>query len=163
MAGRATPLALTLASGSPRRRALLEALGFPLKVVPPRVEEAGEDLPQDPRELALALARRKGEEVPGEWVLAADTVVDLDGQALGKPRDRAENRLFLRLLSGKTHRVHTAIYLRTPQDLVVEVHTTRVRFRNLSEEEIAWYVESGEGLGCPNPSDGQGLPRFWCG
>ncbi|RTH29794.1 Maf family protein, partial [Thermus scotoductus] len=144
MAGRATPLVLTLASGSPRRRALLEALfatrssealGFPLKVVPPRVEEAGEDLPQDPRELALALARRKGEEVPGEWVLAADTVVDLDGRVLGKPRDRVENHLFLRLLSGRTHQVHTAIYLRTPQDLVVEVHTTRVRFRNLSEEE----------------------------
>lgn len=166
MAGRATPLVLTLASGSPRRRALLEALfatrssealGFPLKVVPPRVEEAGEDLPQDPRELALALARRKGEEVPGDWVLAADTVVDLDGRVLGKPRDRVENHLFLRFLSGRTHQVHTAIYLRTPQDLVVEVHTTRVRFRNLSEEEIAWYVQSGEGLDKAGGYGAQGL------
>lgn len=148
---------LTLASGSPRRRALLEALGFPLKVVPPRVEEAGEDLPQDPRELALALARRKGEEVPGNWVLAADTVVDLDGRVLGKPRDRVENHLFLRFLSGRTHQVHTAIYLRTPQDLVVEVHTTRVRFRNLSEEEIAWYVQSGEGLDKAGGYGAQGL------
>ncbi|WP_114313367.1 Maf family protein [Thermus caldifontis] len=157
MAGRNAPLVLTLASGSPRRKALLEALGFPLRVVPPGVEEEGESLPLDPKELALALARRKGEGVPGEWVLAADTVVDLEGRVLGKPKDRAENHLFLRLLSGRTHRVHTAIYLRTPQDLVTEVHTTQVRFRRLSEEEIAWYVHSGEGLDKAGGYGAQGL------
>ncbi|WP_243029650.1 Maf family protein [Thermus altitudinis] len=157
MAGRNAPLVLTLASGSPRRRALLEALGFPLRVVPPGVEEKGESLPLDPKELALALARRKGEAVPGEWVLAADTVVDLEGRVLGKPKDRAENHLFLRLLSGRTHRVHTAIYLRTPGDLVAEVHTTQVRFRRLSEEEIAWYVQSGEGLDKAGGYGAQGL------
>lgn len=148
---------LTLASGSPRRRALLEALGFPLRVVLPGVEEEGEGLPSDPQELALALARHKGERVPGEWVLAADTVVDLDGRVLGKPKDRTENHLFLRLLSGRTHLVHTAIYLRTPGDLVAEVHTAQVRFRNLSEEEIAWYVRSGEGLDKAGGYGAQGL------
>ncbi|BDG16595.1 Maf family protein [Thermus brockianus] len=146
---------LILASGSPRRRALLEALGYPLRVVVPGVEE--EDLALPPPELALALARRKGESVAGEWVLAADTVVDLGGKVLGKPKDPEENRLFLRLLSGRSHRVHTAIYLRTPMDLVLEVHTAKVRFRPLSEEEIAWYVESGEGLDKAGGYGAQGL------
>ncbi|GAA5334587.1 MULTISPECIES: Maf family protein [Thermus] len=153
MGGGRTPL--VLASGSPRRRALLEALGYPLKVVVPGVKEEGLDLP--PAELAQALARRKGESVEGEWVLAADTVVDLMGKALGKPKDPEENRLFLRLLSGKAHLVHTAIYLRTPKDLVLEVHTAKVRFRSLSEEEIAWYVASGEGLDKAGGYGAQGL------
>ena len=153
MGGRETPL--ILASGSPRRKALLEALGYPLRLHPPGVEEEGLDLP--PRELALALARRKGEGVEGPWVLAADTVVDLEGKALGKPKDREENRHFLRLLSGRAHLVHTAIYLRTPLDLVEEVHTARVRFRPLSEEEITWYVNSGEGLDKAGGYGAQGL------
>lgn len=50
----------------------------------------------------------------GEWVLAADTVVELEGRPLGKPKDAAENRAFLRWLSGREHQVHTALYLRTP-------------------------------------------------
>lgn len=155
MGGGTPPLVLTLASGSPRRRALLEALGYPLRVVPPKVAEEGLGLP--PRELARELAQAKGESVPGEWVLAADTVVDLDGQVLGKPRDREENRIFLRLLSGRAHRVHTAFYLRTPGEAVVEVHTARVRFRSLSQEEIAWYVDSGEGLDKAGGYGAQGL------
>uniref|UniRef100_A0A7C5REZ9 dTTP/UTP pyrophosphatase n=1 Tax=Thermus caliditerrae TaxID=1330700 RepID=A0A7C5REZ9_9DEIN len=155
MGGREAPLVLTLASGSPRRRALLEALGYPLRVVPPGVIE--EPLALPPQELALALARRKGEAVAGEWVLAADTVVELEGRSLGKPKDLEENHTFLRWLSGREHRVHTALYLRTPKDLVVEVHTAKVRFRPLSEEEIAWYVGSGEGLDKAGGYGAQGL------
>lgn len=154
MDGRETPLVLTLASGSPRRKALLEALGYPVRVVAPGVAE---DLDLPPRELALALARRKGESVPGEWVLAADTVVDLDGKALGKPKDREENHAFLRRLSGRSHLVHTGLYLRTPTGVVAEVHTTRVHFRPLSEEEIAWYVERVEGLDKAGGYGAQGL------
>lgn len=77
---------LVLASGSPRRKALLEALGYRVRVVVPGVKE--EDLPLPPKALAQALARRKGERVAGNWVLAADTVVDLDEKPLGKPKDR---------------------------------------------------------------------------
>ncbi|WP_117236750.1 Maf family protein [Thermus sediminis] len=153
MGGRRTPL--ILASGSPRRKALLEALGYPLRLQPPGVGEEGLDLP--PKALAQALARRKGEGVKGLWVLAADTVVDLDGKVLGKPKDREENRHFLRLLSGRDHLVHTALYLRTPLDLVEEVHTAKVRFRPLSEEEILWYVHSGEGLDKAGGYGAQGL------
>ena len=153
MGGRKGPL--ILASRSPRRKALLEALGYPIRVAVPGVEEEGLALP--PKALAQALARRKGEAVKGEWVLAADTVVDLEGKALGKPQDPEENRLFLRLLSGRVHLVHTAIYLRTPHDVVEEVHTARVRFRPLSEEEIAWYVRSGEGLDKVGGYGAQGL------
>lgn len=153
MGGREGPL--ILASRSPRRKALLEALGYPLRVVFPEGEE--EDLGLPPKALAQALARRKGEGVEGDWVLAADTVVDLEGKALGKPQDPEENRLFLRLLSGRAHLVHTALYLRTPHDVVEEVHTARVRFRSLSEEEIAWYVGSGEGLDKAGGYGAQGL------
>ena len=80
MGGREAPL--ILASGSPRRKALLEALGYPLRLVPPEVEE---DLDLPPRELAQALARRKGERVEGQWVLAADTVVDLEARLWASP------------------------------------------------------------------------------
>ncbi|GGM91466.1 Maf-like protein [Thermus composti] len=146
---------LVLASGSPRRKALLEALGYPLKVVVPGVAE--EDLALPPQELARALARRKGEAVEGEWVLAADTVVDLDGEVLGKPKDPEENRRFLGRLSGRAHLVHTAFYLRTPKGVVEEVHTAKVFFRPLSEEEIAWYVDSGEGLDKAGGYGAQGL------
>ena len=146
---------LILASGSPRRKALLEALGYPIRVAVPGVEEEG--LPLPPKALAQALARRKGEAVQGEWVLAADTVVDLDGEVLGKPKDPEENRLFLRRLSGRPHLVHTAFYLRTPKEVVEEVHTAKVFFRPLSEEEIAWYVGSGEGLDKAGGYGAQGL------
>ncbi len=146
---------LILASGSPRRKALLEALGYRVEVVVPGVEEEAEGLP--PEALALALAERKGQGVAGEWVLAADTVVDLEGKALGKPRDPEENRAFLRALSGRVHRVHTAFYLRTPGEVFLEVHTAKVRFRPLSEEEIAWYVQSGEGLDKAGGYGAQGL------
>ncbi len=145
---------LILASQSPRRKALLEALGYRVRPVPPPKEE---DLPLPPKALALALAERKGQGVEGLWVLAADTVVDLEGQALGKPKDREENRAFLRALSGREHLVHTAFYLRTPKEVLKEVHTARVRFRTLSPGEIDWYVRSGEGLDKAGGYGAQGL------
>ncbi|KGQ21650.1 Maf family protein [Thermus filiformis] len=144
---------LILASGSPRRRALLEALGYRLKVVVPNVAE---DLDLAPQELARALALRKGRSVEGRFVVAADTVVDLDGTALGKPRDPEENLDFLRRLSGREHQVHTGLYLRGEGE-VLEVHTARVRFRRLSEEEMRWYVQSGEGLDKAGGYGAQGL------
>ena len=146
---------LILASGSPRRKALLEALGYPIRVAVPGVEEEG--LPLPPKALAQALARRKGEAVQGEWVLAADTVVDLDGEVLGKPKDPEDNRLVLRRRSGRAHLVHTALSLRTPKEVVEEVHTAKVFFRPLSEEEIAWSVGSGEGLDKAGGYGAQGL------
>ncbi len=145
-----------LASQSPRRKALLEALGFRVAPVPPGPEEAPEGLP--PKDLALALALAKGQGAKGEWLLAADTVVDLEGEALGKPKDPMENQIFLERLQGRDHWVHTAFYLRTPLgEEILEVHSARVHFRPLSQEEILWYVRSGEGLDKAGGYGAQGL------
>ncbi len=139
------PPTIVLASASPRRRELLARLGLPFEVRPAAAEErlrAGEA----PRQAAARLAAAKAGAVAADWVVAADTVVEVDGRALGKPRDAAENARFLRLLSGRSHRVHTGLAVRSPagaEDLVV---TTRVRFRDLADWEIEAYARSGEGL-----------------
>ena len=143
----ARPPTLVLASGSPRRRELLERLGLPFEVRPPAADErlrAGET----PADAAARLAAAKAEAVraPGGWVVAADTLVELEGRLLGKPRDPEENRAFLKALSGRAHRVHTGLAVRSPRAEVALVETTRVRFRELADWEIAAYAASGEGL-----------------
>jgi septum formation protein len=85
---------------------------------------------------------------PGSFVLGADTVVVIDGEALGKPSDLEDAARMLRLLSGRTHQVHTGICLvRAPDEIEALKHeTTLVTFRELDEEEIRSYLESGEPL-----------------
>lgn len=116
------PLDLYLASTSPRRSALLQQAGLRFALCEPGAEYApgaGDEhgsMQGDPLALAIERARRKGAgaivPVPPAPVLAVDTVVDLDGDELGKPRDRDHAEQMLRRLSGRLHRVHTAHYLR---------------------------------------------------
>ena len=141
----ARPPALVLASGSPRRRELLERLGLPFEVRPPAAEEAPRP-GETPAQTARRLAEVKAAAVKGEWVVAADTVVEVEGRALGKPRDAGENARFLRLLSGRDHRVHTGLALVSPGGSASLVSTTTVRFRRLADWEIEAYAASGEGL-----------------
>ncbi len=136
---------LVLASGSPRRRELLERLGLPFVVRPVAVDEevrSGEA----PDAAAERLARLKAHATTGDWVVAADTVVAIDGRVLGKPRDARENRDFLRLLSGRPHLVHTGLALTSPEIEKTLVSTTKVHFRHLADWEISAYAASGEGL-----------------
>ncbi len=105
---------LILASASPRRRELLQQAGVVFSVVPSNTAEdvlAGEA----PAEYALRVAQAKAQEVarnhPGHWVLGADTIVVIDSEILGKPRDHADGKRMLRLLSGRTHQVMTAFVL----------------------------------------------------
>ena len=135
---------LTLASGSPQRRAILEQLGLDFRVVVPDVEELTEG---EPRELALENARRKARAVDGELVLAADTEVVLDGRALGKPADTEQAEDFLRRLSGRAHEVVSGIVLRRGPDERSDVASTTVRFRRLDDRDIGWYVASEEWRG----------------
>lgn len=143
---------LVLASKSPRRSEILERLGLPCEVRPSRVQEAGRP-GEEPAALALRLARDKATEVGartgtlGAVVLAADTVVVVDGRALGKPADHAHATAMLRALSGRWHEVVTAVVLLRAPDVTLEATTvaTAVRFRGLSEDTIARYVASGEG------------------
>lgn len=145
-----TPLdAVALASASPRRRELLTSLGLRVTVVPSNYQET--PLPHvEPLELARLHAQGKaaGAARDGALVVAADTVVDVDGEALGKPQDVVEAEQMLARLSGRWHLVHTAFALRNDRtgDSLVEAVTTRVRFADLDAGTIARYAESGDGL-----------------
>jgi septum formation protein len=130
---------LVLASGSPRRRELLEGLGVRFTVRPVDLDES--PLPGEaPRDYVLRLALEKAAAASGELVLAADTTVVVDGEILGKPRDDEDARRMLRLLSGREHSVLTGIAL----GKAAEVDETLVRFAPLSPAEIDWYVATGE-------------------
>ena len=140
---------IILASQSPRRRELLEQVGLTgFTVRPARGEERAEpDL--SPEELVEELSRQKAREVaasadPDDLVIAADTVVAIDGQILGKPRDPADARRMLTLLSGRTNMVCTGVTVCRAGRFETGHEVTAVRFRPLSQEEISAYVSSGE-------------------
>jgi len=140
---------VALASASPRRRELLASVGLRVAVVPSAYDErpiAG----ISPLDLALTHARGKaaGAAPSDDLIIAADTVVDLDGRALGKPADMAEAAAMLRSLSGRWHAVHTAFALRNDRTAAsyTEAVSTRVRFAELSDEAIRSYAATGDGL-----------------
>jgi septum formation protein len=136
---------LVLASGSPRRRELLEGLGVRFKVRPVDLDES--PVPgESPRDYVLRLAIEKAAArvERGELVLAADTTVVVDGEILGKPLDDDDARRMLRLLAGREHSVLTGIALHCSSGKAAEVDETLVRFAPLSEAEIDWYVATGE-------------------
>jgi len=154
--GSRTGPSLVLASGSPRRRELLEQLAVEFIIRVADIDEtpiSGEQPEVYVRRLAEGKARAAsaagdsttGE--PGEVILAADTIVALDGQLLGKPRDAADARRMLRDLSAREHDVLTGVaVLESSGTLHAEVESTRVRFGTLSEAEVSWYAASGEPL-----------------
>lgn len=141
-------MGLILASGSPRRRQLLEQIGLTFVVRSSDVDESVSP-GLTPAQVVESLSARKGEAVaaeaaPGDLVLSADTVVALDGAILGKPRDRAEAEAMLTALSGRTHQVYTGVTLLQDGRRLTEHEVTAVTFRPLSPEEIAAYVSTGE-------------------
>jgi len=140
---------IILASGSPRRRELLELLGFRFSLQPAAAEES--PIPGEaPAPYAVRAARAKAELValnhPRQPVLSADTVVEIDGSILGKPVSTAEARAMLRLLSGRTHQVHTAVALAHADACTSILDSARVTFRTIDEETIDWYVGTAEPL-----------------
>lgn len=136
-----TPCPIVLASSSPRRRELLRLFIPEFTVVPP---EAEEDEVRSPADL-LALAKKKAEAAaarfPKALVIAADTAVFREGKAFGKPRDLEEARAFLSALSGGWHSVFTGLVVQKGPLLRERLVETRVLFRSLSAEEIAWYLQ----------------------
>lgn len=143
---------LILASASARRRELMTMCGYEYETVPSGADEHTDET--DPGEYVRLLAVRKAEEVlgrlglerPGERfaVLGADTVVTLDGIIIGKPADEEDARRILSMLSGRTHTVYTGVAAATENGTESEVSATRVTFCELTEEEIGFYVASGE-------------------
>lgn len=155
---------LVLASGSPRRKEILQGLGFAFEVRPVEIDESPRKK-EKPEGYVLRLARSKARAAarPGELVLAADTIVVDDGGILGKPRDAADARCMLARLSGKEHLVHTGVALRDLDRalLLAVVETTRVGFVEISAEEIEWYVATGEPLDKAGAYAVQGLGAFF--
>lgn len=141
------PARIVLASSSPRRLQLLELIGMPCRVVPADLDE--HQLPdEDAAAFALRAAQDKALAVAaseaGLPVLGSDTVVEINGIALGKPGDADEAAEMLRLLSGRAHHVHTGVALAVGNRCESLVDSATVRFRRLTEAVIGWYVESGE-------------------
>lgn len=137
---------LILASGSPRRRALLEELGLEPVIRPADIDET--PLPgEDPKSYVERLAREKAGAVEmsaDDLVVAADTIVTIDGEILGKPVDNAHAANMLRRLSGRTHEVMTGVATRDGSGVTSFVEVTTVHFAELSDDEIDWYVSTGE-------------------
>ena len=139
---------IVLASGSPRRKEILTRLGYHFSVHPSDCPE--DDIAGDVAYIVKTLAERKGFSVAplekGALIISCDTLVALDGSALGKPKDADDAKRMLRSLSGKTHEVLSGICLIdtvTGRHISDTVHT-RVVFRDLSDAEIDRYVATGE-------------------
>ena len=140
---------LVLASGSPRRRQLLEMLRIPFRVIAPQVDEhvaPGER----PDAYVTRLSRAKAEAVvagaPGDLVLAADTTVVLDGEIFGKPDGAGAAVAMLRRLQGRTHEVMTSVAVARDGELAQALDVSRVTFRPVDEATLAAYVATGEPL-----------------
>ena len=138
---------IILASGSPRRRELLSSLGLTFEVYKPDVDESHSEH-EEPEELCGRLSRLKAhagaERFPDAVVIAADTIVAIDGQILGKPRDRDDAVRMLNILQGREHEVLTGLSVCVNGREMTHVEHTRVKFRALSDDEIAAYVMTGE-------------------
>ncbi len=143
---------LILASTSPRRRELLALLGLPFEVVAPDFEE----LPRPgwlPRQQVEHFAREKARSIavmrPAALVLGSDTVIDLDGQMLGKPADLADARAMLTGMAGRPHAVHTAVALcrQTPYYEAVALVTATVHMKAYGEADIDRYLATQEPMG----------------
>ncbi len=140
---------LVLASASPRRRELLAAAGFEVDVDPADVDETQRpgEAPADyveriARAKVSAVARRH----PSRTVVAADTAVLVDGVVFGKPADQADAARMLRQLAGRSHEVWTGVAVAREDRIRYSLERTTVWMLPLSEEEVSWYVESGEPL-----------------
>ena len=142
---------LILASGSPRRKELLTAAGWPFEAITAGIDESlkpDEDPATYVQRLALSKAEAVAEKLDHGLVLGADTTVVVDGHILGQPVDDADAKRMLQLLNNKWHEVLTGVaVVRVGGESRVEYETTRVRFAEMSEREIDWYISTGEARG----------------
>jgi len=166
---------LVLASASPRRRELLRNTGIPFDVYPTNIPESPQP-GEKPRDCAERLAREKAlaafRQQPDKPVLGADTIVVVDGEILGKPRDEADAMRMLRLLSGRTHEVTTGVCLVGPSRRTgnqkletgfedTRSETTRVSMTALTEEEIRSYIATDEPMDKAGAYAIQGIASRW--
>lgn len=142
-------MAIILASQSPRRRQLLEQMGFTDFLIRPAQGEELADPNLDPGGLVEALSRQKALEIsasadPEDLIIAADTVVAVDGQVLGKPHSIQQAHEMLSALSGREHTVYTGVTVCRGGQVLTQHEATTVRFRPLTAQEIDAYIATGE-------------------
>ena len=160
---RVRAMKIILASQSPRRRELLERMGISdFEIIPAQGEEMF-DPGLTPGQLVEELSRRKCAEVaagrPDALVIAADTVVAIEGRVLGKPRDREGAARMLAALSGREHVVYTGLTVSRNGETVTEHEATPVRFRPLTGEEIEHYIATGEPM---DKAGAYGIQGYGC-
>ena len=140
-------MGIILASGSPRRKELLELMGLAdFQIIPAQGEPEISGLSPDETVCALALykARSVQKDNHGHTIIAADTLVYLDGEALGKPKDEEDARRMLTALSGRGHQVYTGVCILTPEKSITCAERTDVYFRTMTDAEIDGYIATGE-------------------
>jgi len=140
---------IILASGSPRRKELLESLGWSFDVIVSNIDEellAGEAPPDMVKRLAIEKARAVAVNFPDAYVIGSDTSVVIEKKVLGKPENKKESIEMLKLLNGRTHYVYSGVALCFGDNVFSDFDSTEVTFRYLNEEALFAYVESGEGL-----------------
>ena len=144
---------IILASSSPRRQEILKMLKITFRVIAPNIDETisslleHEEIPELlAREKVLAVIHSLPAEQEIPWVLGADTIISFDGKIYGKPENQEEAFEFLKAFQGKTHKVITALVLYNgkTKETTSRVCTTEVTFAPMSDEEIQWYVDTGE-------------------
>ncbi len=155
---------IVLSSKSPRREELLRAIGIPFLLCPVDAPENRTGLHPIEHSVQLSISKaKKGYELNrGRWVLGADTIVVLGDEILGKPSSREEARETLQKLSGKIHEVITSMAIIDPKGEVAhqEAVLTRVTFKELKEEEIEAYIETGEPMDKAGAYGIQGIGAF---
>ncbi len=154
---------LILASQSPRRRELLTLMGIPFTVDAPQVDET---CTLGARDAVLELSRRKAHAAaarhPGQVILASDTLVAVDDEPLGKPRDEADAFRMLKSLAGRWHQVYTGVCaIGTDGACHARVDATDVRFGPMSDEAIRAYIRTGEPMDKAGAYALQGIAGLW--
>lgn len=149
---------MILGSQSPRRKEILNFFNLPFSQVPSEFDEDQIHFTGDPKSYALELAQKKGEmllkQLPHELILTADTVVYMDGKIYNKPKDLNQAKEFLRQLSGKWHKVFTAVCITTDQRQLAQAECTSILFNALTEDQINEYVSH---FNCCDKAGGYGI------
>jgi len=155
-----------LASASPRRIDMLRGMGLHFEIVPSDIDESPTPH-ESPQHHVLRLSREKAQKVgkahPRGWVLGADTIVVIAEEILGKPADRSEAEQMLRKLSGRAHEVYTGFTLFHGRSEKVSSRTVKsaVFFRNIPDDEIAWYLSTPEPYDKAGAYAVQGMGAFF--
>ena len=153
---------IILASSSPRRKQLMKMAGLKFAVVPadiPEIIPEGLAPEKESEYLAAVKAGYILEQNKKDIVVGADTTVLCEGRVLGKPKDKAEAKEMLRFLSGKVHEVYTGVAILTEEETDSFTSVTKVEFYDLTDEEIDWYVSTGEPM---DKAGAYGIQGFGC-